>query len=125
MIQKVQATGWVTNVLVLALSAVVIAGALKMKNLESYSLAMAASIIAMVPCFGPCCCFGLPVGIWSHPAQQARDQVRLPQLRRAAWGPALARRAPEAPLEETFIPLGMTTTPPSVTWKRRLSSSGS
>ena len=38
---------------------------LKMKNLESYSFAMAASIIAMIPCIGPCCLLGIPFGIWS------------------------------------------------------------
>jgi hypothetical protein len=26
---------------------------------------MAASIIAIIPCFGPCCCLGIPVGIWA------------------------------------------------------------
>ena len=40
-------------------------GALKMKSLQSYGLAMAAAIIAMVPCISPCCCIGLPVGIWA------------------------------------------------------------
>lgn len=40
-------------------------GGLKMKNLQSYPLAIAASIIAIIPCFGSCCCTGIPVGIWS------------------------------------------------------------
>ncbi|MHC4177836.1 MAG: Yip1 family protein [Planctomycetota bacterium] len=43
---------------------VVIMGAVKMKNLESYGFAMAASIIAMLPC-SCCCLLGLPFGIWS------------------------------------------------------------
>ena len=43
---------------------VVIVGAVKMKNLESYAFAMAASIIAMLPC-SCCCLLGLPFGIWS------------------------------------------------------------
>ncbi len=43
---------------------VVIVGAVKMKNLESYGFAMAASIIAMLPC-SCCCLLGLPFGIWS------------------------------------------------------------
>lgn len=43
---------------------VVIVGGLKMKNLESYGFAMAASIIAMLPC-SCCCLLGLPFGIWS------------------------------------------------------------
>ena len=65
LMERMMSLGWVINVMVLALSAVTIVGALKMKNLQGYGLAMAASIIAMVPCFGPCCCIGLPVGIWS------------------------------------------------------------
>jgi len=46
-------------------SVLVLFGGLKMKRLESYSLAMAASIIAMIPCVSPCCLIGLPIGIWS------------------------------------------------------------
>jgi len=26
---------------------------------------VAASIIAMIPCVSPCCCLGLPFGIWA------------------------------------------------------------
>jgi hypothetical protein len=40
-------------------------GGLKMKNLESYPFAIAASIIAIIPCIGSCCCIGIPIGIWS------------------------------------------------------------
>ena len=53
------------NLFQLALGAVTAFGGLKMKNLENYGLAMAASIIAVIPCFGSCCCIGIPVGIWS------------------------------------------------------------
>jgi hypothetical protein len=42
----------------------VLAGALKMRKLESYGLAMTASILAMLPCSG-CCLLGLPFGIWA------------------------------------------------------------
>jgi len=49
----------------LVLSIIVLVGAIKMKNLENYGLAMAASIIAMIPCISPCCLLGLPFGIWS------------------------------------------------------------
>ena len=38
--------------------------ALKMKNLEQWGLAVAASILAMIPCISPCCIVGLPIGIW-------------------------------------------------------------
>lgn len=64
-LERMQSFGIVGNLLTLALSGVTLFGALKMKNLENYGLAMAASIIAILPCFGPCCCLGIPVGIWS------------------------------------------------------------
>jgi amino acid transporter len=48
------------------LSAFVFFGALRMKNLQSYGLAMAAAIVACLPCCGPCLgCLSLPLGIWS------------------------------------------------------------
>src|SRR6056297_2656398 len=43
---------------------VVILGALKMKNLESYNFALTAAILSMVPCLSPCCPLGLVFGIW-------------------------------------------------------------
>lgn len=46
-------------------SIVILWGGIWMKNLRSYGLAMAASILAMVPCFSPCCLLGLPIGIWA------------------------------------------------------------
>ena len=57
--------GIISGVIGLLMSAVVLLGALKMKKLESYGFAMAASIIAMVPCVSPCCLLGLPIGIWA------------------------------------------------------------
>lgn len=36
----------------------------KMMNLKNYGVAMAGSILAMVPC-SACCLLGLPIGIWS------------------------------------------------------------
>ena len=53
-----------------ALVGVVIAGfivfaALKMKDLQQWSLAVAAAVLAMLPCISPCCLIGLPIGIWS------------------------------------------------------------
>jgi hypothetical protein len=48
------------------LSAFVFFGALKMKNLQSYGLSMAAAIVACLPICGPCCgCISIPLGIWS------------------------------------------------------------
>jgi hypothetical protein len=57
--------GVASSVIGLLMSVVVLLGALKMKKLENYGLAMAATIIAMVPCFSPCCLLGLPIGIWA------------------------------------------------------------
>ena len=45
---------------------VILIGAIRMKNLESYSFAMTAAIIALIPCISPCCVLGLPFGIWAR-----------------------------------------------------------
>ena len=57
--------GIVLNFIGIGMGIVVLLGAIKMKNLESYSFAMIATIIAMIPCLSPCCCLGVPIGIWS------------------------------------------------------------
>ena len=57
--------GVVASVIGIVVSVVILLGAMKMKKLESYGLAMAASIIAMIPCVSPCCLLGLPIGIWA------------------------------------------------------------
>lgn len=54
-----------TTLPVLLLNAVLVFGAWKMKNLQSYGLAMTAAIISCIPCCGPCCGLGLIPGIWS------------------------------------------------------------
>ena len=41
-----------------------IVGAVKMKNLDSYGLAMAAAILGVIPCFG-CWLIEAPFGIWA------------------------------------------------------------
>jgi len=53
----------VGSVIGLATSILVVVGAQKMKNLESYGLAKAAAIIAIIPCISPCCILGIPFGI--------------------------------------------------------------
>lgn len=40
-------------------------GGYQMRNLKGYGIAMAASIIGMVPCTGCVCCLTLPLGIWT------------------------------------------------------------
>jgi hypothetical protein len=55
----------VSGIVGVAVSGVILYGGLKMKKLESYPLAIAASILAAVPCLSPCCLIGLPIGIWA------------------------------------------------------------
>lgn len=57
--------GLVFNVIALIAAVVIILGALKMKRLESYGMAMTAAIVAMIPCISSCCLVGLPLGIWA------------------------------------------------------------
>jgi hypothetical protein len=52
------------NVLVQFVNVFVLFGAVRMKRLRSLNLARTACVLAMVPCFGPCCLLGLPFGIW-------------------------------------------------------------
>jgi hypothetical protein len=53
-------------VLQLVLSAVVFFGALQMKNLRNYWLAVSGVVIGCIPCCGPCFgCFTLPLGVWA------------------------------------------------------------
>jgi len=48
------------------LSGVAFYGALRMKQLRSYNLALAAAIIAVVPCTTyVCCILATPLGIWA------------------------------------------------------------
>lgn len=49
----------------LALCAVTLIGAVKMKNLTSHTFAVVAAIFALIPCTSPCCFLGLPFGIWA------------------------------------------------------------
>ena len=59
------AFGVVSSVIGLGIVVFVYMAAGKMKRLESLNWAIAGSILAMLPCFSPCCLLGLPVGIWS------------------------------------------------------------
>jgi ABC-type uncharacterized transport system permease subunit len=47
------------------LDGLIIFGALQMRQLKNYPLAMASAIVVMLPCTGCCCLLGLPVGIWA------------------------------------------------------------
>jgi GYF domain 2 len=58
----------IANVFVeLAISVLILVGAIKMKSLQSYEFAMAAAAMALVPCLTPCCGYllGIAFGIWA------------------------------------------------------------
>jgi hypothetical protein len=57
--------GVISAIVGLAVSGLIVFGALRMKELRTYPLAMAATVVAMIPCLSPCCLLGLPVGIWA------------------------------------------------------------
>ena len=70
-------TAWVTYGLAnVAVNVLILVGAVKMKKLRNYPLAMAVSILALIPCVGPCCLFGIPFGIWALIAL-CDDSVRM------------------------------------------------
>lgn len=37
----------------------------RMSSLRDHSLCVTAAILTLVPCFGPCCLIGMPIGIWA------------------------------------------------------------
>jgi len=49
----------------LGIAGVMYVGAMKMQRLESWGFALAASILAIVPCISPCCLLTMPFGIWA------------------------------------------------------------
>ena len=57
--------GIVIRVVGILVGLFIIYGCVKMKRLESHGLSLAVSIVAMIPCLSPCCCIGLPIGIWA------------------------------------------------------------
>ena len=57
--------GLVFWIFVLALSGFVLWGGWQMKSMRQWTLAVVASVVTMLPCLGPCCGLGLPVGIWA------------------------------------------------------------
>src|ERR1051325_2225971 len=57
--------GAVLSVVEILVGVVIVVGAMKMQKLQNYNLAMAAAVIAMIPCVSPCCLIGLPAGIWA------------------------------------------------------------
>lgn len=54
----------IDGVIKLGISGLIIFGAQKLRALEGFGLVVTAAILGMVPCTAPCCCVGLPIGIW-------------------------------------------------------------
>jgi hypothetical protein len=57
--------GVLSSVIGILIGALIFFGAMKMRTLTNWNLSLAAAILAMVPCISPCCCLGLPIGIWA------------------------------------------------------------
>jgi hypothetical protein len=57
--------GRLFSLLGVALGGVMVFGALKMRELQQYPLALASAIIALLPFGSCCCCLSLPVGVWA------------------------------------------------------------
>lgn len=54
-----------SNLLGIALSVLILLGAIKLRSLRGYEFATTAAIVALLPCVTPCCLIGLPFGIWA------------------------------------------------------------
>ena len=57
--QQGGASSYLWPIFTLMLSGLAIAGAVKMRNLQSYGLAMTGTVVSMI-LFPACCCFGTP-----------------------------------------------------------------
>jgi hypothetical protein len=55
----------IQGIVQLLASGAIVGGSASMMSLRYYPLAIAASVLAMLPFASPCCLFGLPLGIWS------------------------------------------------------------
>ena len=56
--------GALGGLLAVVVYALIFIGALSMKNLRRQGFAIAAGILALIPCFSPCFLLSLPLGIW-------------------------------------------------------------
>jgi hypothetical protein len=57
--------GIITQIVLMAVSAAIIYGAVNMMNVQNYEFSVAAAVLALIPCVSPCCCVSIPFGIWS------------------------------------------------------------
>jgi hypothetical protein len=66
LIEGLQKTGPFFSLINIGLCAFIAFGALKMRNLQSYTVAMVAAIFGIIPCCQSCCCIITMVGgIWA------------------------------------------------------------
>ena len=57
--------GIVFSVVAIAVGLFIAYAGMQMRQLRNYTLSIIGAIVAMIPCLSPCCCLGLPVGIWA------------------------------------------------------------
>jgi hypothetical protein len=57
--------GVISSIMGILIGGLILFGAMKMRQLSNWGLSLAATILAMIPCLSPCCCLGLPIGIWA------------------------------------------------------------
>lgn len=53
------------NLMALLMGVLTLLAGIKMLQRRSYTLVMIGVIVGMLPCLSPCCCTGLPFGIWA------------------------------------------------------------
>jgi hypothetical protein len=60
------AVGGVVYIVWALLEGLVVFGGVKMKSMQSWGLAVAAAVVALLPCTNwICCLLGMPIGIWA------------------------------------------------------------
>ena len=77
--ESVVAVRMVWAVAMLIANAVIMAGAIGMKQLRNRGFAQVACVLSLIPCLGPCFVLGIPFGIWGLVAlndPQVREAFR-------------------------------------------------
>ncbi len=57
--------GIVGDIVGIVFGIIVLIGAIKMLQVRSFGLAMTAAVLSVIPLCSPCCCLGIPFGIWA------------------------------------------------------------
>jgi hypothetical protein len=82
--------GSATSGLAVLCGLVITLGGARMRNATGRGLAMAGSILSMIPCTSSCCLIGLPIGIWALVVLSNPD-VKAAFAANAAGGPDRGR----------------------------------